>query len=992
MSRPQVQKVITPVVRKRRPARGKANADDVAAAGGGLGPTNRTNADDAAADDNDSASAGAAEDSLDADAATQGHGTEELGANADDAAAQLSDFGDESADDAATEGDDENADDESWLSAAERAATRSDDRETSVDDAATDDDVRPDDDDETSADDAATPNVADEASADDAATGGTTTRSWDVPTRPGIRKPSAAGDAATHEDRSRPSDVVELNGQRLRRVSPRQLALQKRREAKPPPPAAPEEDDIVIGEPRVNARGELPDESGPEDRREGVTVSEIEAADGLEFPDTAGRGPPRTLTDVFAAYPIGNGLHYVRVERLKPEMYLGVPCAGYMGDLNRPMTEGEFRLFYGGGRYELCVYGPDPRGRADPITGQPIIKALTKPITVRVPGNPTSETLAGDLTPGKRTGMFPPSPFEGGRRGPPATTADASIHRDSLHLAQNLIQEERREKNELRRELQQGATKTVEPIVEAVRGTAKEGMDLLRSELDRTRAAADREILRYQEEIRALRADIEAVRRQPTSEQGAWSALSQVAQSLAPGRSSNEEIARLHESHRDEVRRLEEQHRRELADMRAGFDDRVKLLQNQIESERSRAREEVRDVTDRLERREKDARDAFEQRLKDQREHYEQRERDNEARQRGELDRMRAEHERELRSQAQQHELIRTTDKQGHEARIAQMKDRNEILKEEVDRWKTEANNKADWAEQMTDFERKAEALGFQKADANAPQTWQDRVAMAFGDALRNADKIAGNIAGALRERKETAIAQADLVTRVAAQQAQQAQQGGPGALPPHQGQPQQPQRQIRGPGGRPVTTARSVWASDDLSMAPPAGATGTPVVHPDARSEAPAQPVHGPQAPVAPPAAAPAPPNQPLVGPPAAPPQQPQQPAQAPQAQAAAPPQQGFPIDPQMLDSFRMWAESQIDAKRDPEEFGRDFVDRVGAQQAAEVVFRLPVEALFEALSSTPEMLGSPILRRDGQAFMRKAWNEAQRHCRKSLGIPEPE
>lgn len=790
---------------------------------------------------------------------------------------------------------------------------------------------------------------------DDAATGRGSHRAGGISTAEGR-------DIAHDHD----AEVVELRGQRLRRISPRQMRLEQRRKH---PPV------LDVPEPPVNtAHGDEPaEEELDENRREGISIGEIVPEDGEQFPDTAGRGPPRTLTDICAAYPIGNGLHYIRVERTRPEMYLQTPCAGVLGEITRPMTEAEFRVFFGGNRYELVVYGPDPRGKCDPTTGQPIIKALTKPIHIRVPGNPSPETLTGFDPTSKRSPMFPSS-FERGQRLP--TSADASIHRDSLSMATNLIREERAEKAALRAELNQGSTGQLKPVIDAMKETAHHGTETLREELRHARELHAKELDRRDAELVQMRREIERMRDKPTEAQGAWQALSSVAQSLAPGRSSGEELQRIHDSHNNELRRLEDQHRRELADARASFDDRLKVLQDQLDKERTRVRDEVRDVTDRLERREKDAREVYEQRMKDQRESLEARQRDAEERHRGELDRMRAEHERELRSLAQQHELVRTTEKQSQEGRMAQLKDRIDILKEEVERWKNEAAKNGDWAEQMAEFEKKAEAAGYQKVDANAPQTWQDRIADAFGQALRNADKIAASVGTAIRDRKDANIAQAQMMQHQQAQQARQPFPGQQQALPPGPQQQAAPpqQRVIRGPGGRPVQTTRTIWSSEDMPMPPPAGAQGTPVVHPDSIQPPAVTVTQAVQEPPPPPVAPQAPPHSP-------PPQ-------------AAPEPQGQPlaIDAEALEQFRLWAESEINAKSDPNDFGRAFVERVGVHQAHQVITHLKIEKLFEALSSTPQTLNSPILRRDGQQFMRRAWAEAGRLCRQALGLPEPE
>lgn len=776
------------------------------------------------------------------------------------------------------------------------------------------------------------------------------------------------------------SDVVIERGQRLRHISPREAVLRRHQEERAAQRQQPPE------EPVNTNWGDVPQESADDELREHMTIGDLEPEAGETLPDTAGRAPPRTLTDICATYPIGNGLHYMSIERKKPDMFGGVPCSGWMGDVFHAMSSSEFRQTFGGGLYEVVICGPDPRGRQDPISGKPIIKSLTKPIPIRVPGHPTAETLGGIAEGGtsRSRGMFP-SPF--GHRGTtPVTTAEASMHSDAVRAMSDIAREERK-RNDLLMGRQTGG---VEPAVAAVRDTAREATQavreassethkLLQTQLEAERKRGEELASRHERELAEMRRQLEQLKEKPTEAGEAWKALSQMTQAIAPGKNAGDELARVHEAHRHELTRIEETHRREIESLRAGFDDRVKILQAQLDTERQRAKDDVKEATDRFERKERETLASHEARIRETRERYETREKDAETRHRADLDRVKAEHERELRDVNGRNELVRTTEKQAAEGRIAQYKDRIELLKEEVDKAKDEASKKGDFIEQYVEFEKKAGVFGFAKADAAAPQSWQDRLADAFGKALQNADKITGNIASAVRDKRDTTAMQVAQAQHAAAMAGQRQVQG----LPP--GQPPAQQRTIRGPGGTPVRPTRTVWATGGDTTPPAPGVVGTPVTP---GSVPPAQPVVIAQPavePVVAPQAAPAPPAAPVTALPVQPQPQPQPQPRPPQAAAQG--GNGFAIDPSLMEQFRIWAEGEIENKSDPVAFGREFVERLGVAEAAPILLNLKIDALFEALAATAEMHGSPILRRDGQAFMRKAWAEGRRLCEEALG-----
>lgn len=697
-------------------------------------------------------------------------------------------------------------------------------------------------------------------------------------------------------------------------------------------------------------------EEDPE-RRDGMTIGAILPEDGTEFPDTAGRGPPATLTDACALYPLGQGTHFIRLERLKPVMHQNIPTAGYLGDIRHPMSEREFQRRYGGGVYKLIVYGPDPRGREDPVTGAVIIKALTRPFSITVPGYPNPHSLLGGEE--ERERMFGgPSAWDRRPGGIPPTSAEASMHRDALQVTERVATEERREKREAQQKLEAARESGTAAVVSAVRETAKDSQETMREQLRLERERADRERESREAEIKELRREVLALRDKPSETSGAWDAMSKMAGVLAPGSRSTEELSRIHESHRAEINRLNDTHRVALEELRRTYDDRVKAVGEQLESERRRARDEMKDLTDRFERRERDQRDLFEQRMKDKEASFDRQLTDLRESHRNEVARVEKENERRVHDAERSHDLVKATEKQALELQIVQLKERIALLKDEVGKARADADKKGNLGEQIAEVTQMAEVLGLKKTEEEGPKDWKMMVAEGVMKALQNVDKVVD----AYARNRQTKLQETALQVHV--QQAQQQAQQQRAAAGP----PEPPRRELRGPGGQPLRAQR-VWGTEGLEMAPNTRATNTvtstPPLGPDVR----------PSAADAPPAAAAAPAPAPVQAPaPAAPP------APAP-VQAPAQP---LPTD--ILETFRIWAEGEIEQGSDPLEFGRNVVRRAGPARALAVLEGAKLDDLMAALASSPETAGSPILTRAGQAFMRTAWEEAKEFARAEI------
>src|SRR5689334_231116 len=118
------------------------------------------------------------------------------------------------------------------------------------------------------------------------------------------------------------------------------------------------------------------------------------------------------------------------------------------------MTSKEFARVYACLKYDLTVYGPPKRGdHMDPMSGNPIFVARTKPIRVTMSGAPPNPEMAVGFDPTSEEDEME-SP-EGQYRRPRAgiaTTADARIHETDLEHQREMDQRSERRRRELKAE------------------------------------------------------------------------------------------------------------------------------------------------------------------------------------------------------------------------------------------------------------------------------------------------------------------------------------------------------------------------------------------------------------------------------------------------------------------------------------------------------------------------------------------------------------
>ena len=188
-------------------------------------------------------------------------------------------------------------------------------------------------------------------------------------------------------------------------------ALKRKAAAKPAAPPAPSLDHVVqrhlardaqaesdldeqveqlARDPGYSGRGPVPPVESDPERRPGITMGEVAFTEDAGVPDFVENAQkPRTLEDLLAVFPVGDGQYRIRVERKRPKEWGGYPCAGIQKSIRVALTIEQFRRVYGGGEYVLTVYGPPKRGGLfDPATGRQREKALTNEVTLTLAWTP----------------------------------------------------------------------------------------------------------------------------------------------------------------------------------------------------------------------------------------------------------------------------------------------------------------------------------------------------------------------------------------------------------------------------------------------------------------------------------------------------------------------------------------------------------------------------------------------------------------------------
>lgn len=758
---------------------------------------------------------------------------------------------------------------------------------------------------------------------------------------------------------------LKVNPDRWVELSPEERAVERKSLSNGDPAYVPkgddeedeDSDDAVLHV--YTARDNIPAIEPDPKKRDGMTIGLIDEIE--KPPDHMGdarAADPKTLQDIYSRWPIGDGQHYIRVERTEPKAFGGVACAGYLGDIKEPFSERKFQQYFGGRVFELTLFGPDPRGRHDDLTGGPVIKALTKPFKITVPILPPNlavlpamETNQDAKEKAEMTQSYNPfAPAQMPMMQQPMTTAEATVHKTNSDLVTNVLRMQQEEVNTLRKRTEGDGGMGIKEVLSY---TGKSQSDLLAAA--RADADARQRILEAQlaEERSANRATREQLQQITGKSDGSTIELVKALGGATGERDNNrqqfyeQQIASVRTSYETQLDSLRRSHTDALGtikDMRSEEQKSAEQRYRDLDGEYRRRMDDLQRKSDENEKRLKDEidrvrkeeRDLADKRIADTKERYEDRIKD--------LDRA---HARELKSQQENLETRMHTSVTTKDFELTTLRSKVDETKQQLEEARHEAEEASDPVKAKEKADRIATTFGYAKED-NAPKTSSERFwAMAgggVGQALQNIDKWAPDLLATIRgqapqQRPGQGFVQNPQLTAGQGQPQQQ----------PAQQQPQQPQRR-RG----------VAWAAAGQEPRPPVNAPSSPM---------------GFQSDTPPPA------QQQAAAPPPAPLEQaaqqaaPQQPVQQEQPPRQGPPNPfGAVFDDNAVQGFMANLDGAINIGMTAGDFAQQFFNRY-PQQATVLVQKFTPKQVVEYVMAVPGGDMSAIARRDGAKFLDELW-----------------
>lgn len=525
---------------------------------------------------------------------------------------------------------------------------------------------------------------------------------------------------------------------------------------------------------------DVPTSKDPLERRH-PTISLIElTADARDVPPTLSAdatdealldtsdGKLRTLEDLMGKFPFdGTGQYFVHVTRRMPRTFASAATFGVQQYIKSRITLDEFYDTYGGGEYELIVYGPPKRGGHTDDHGNMVPKALTNPIRFTVPwvGDyaipPNPESMAGigseDLDEDNMHG-------NGGRPDPAAfrsrgiaTPATAKIHETST-----LAQERREERDRAeRRETVERQSREERTALDVVKEQAATTTEILQAQLAETQA-----------ELRELRnrEPQQVVQPPAVTLEGVASLLGTMQPKSEP-----DEIRRMRDSHKEELTRLAAQHQQTIEAMRARHSEEITSVRTaereSTDRAQRRAEEAEREATRKVSDTETRCREREDRAKDDARKDLDRADKDYTR----SLDALRRDHDREIQSLKNTHEQLLAVERGSYarsvestkeisDSRVATEKTvlqgKLDTLSSELGRasaevvsLKSELAKKGSIAKQLGEFESVASSLGFTRGGGEggeAPEVdWKTLVLTGGVELVKNLPNILASAAQA---------------------------------------------------------------------------------------------------------------------------------------------------------------------------------------------------------------------------------------------------
>lgn len=484
--------------------------------------------------------------------------------------------------------------------------------------------------------------------------------------------------------------------------------------------------------------GAIPNPETNPDKREDGTLSPIVTTD--DAPDfLSGHSPPETIFDLFQLFPQLDGVNWwIYVNRKKPEIYSGLPIAGVQRPISRPLSMTEWQGIYGGGTFELIVYGPPKVGVVLDAHGRIPAKKLTHPIVFKFPGTPSLEGMMYDETDSENSMS---QPHEAAFRVPsrPLSIGEAQVKGKEVEVAaerekraETREEAARREARELREAELKNKDGIMSMLLEHQRESAKREAEFRRELLEQQQ--------RFEEKLELAREQARAGEKPDDVDR-----FVKIAQNLGNSGGDTEAIRA---SHAQEVKHLQDQRQRDAERNDTLLKDERARADRAIQDAQTRADQRIKDAEERFHNNERDARERAQaeiQRAKDEAERrISDQHRQNEIRV-SDLDRN---HTRDMDALKAAHAMALESLKNTYDMRLETARGDAKRSQSDADRARAELEDHKDIPKQITKIKELASELGMSEggdAEPAEPET--------LGQTLA---KVGMNLAGSLPQVVES--------------------------------------------------------------------------------------------------------------------------------------------------------------------------------------------------------------------------------------------
>lgn len=488
-------------------------------------------------------------------------------------------------------------------------------------------------------------------------------------------------------------------------------------------------------------RGELPTAETNPDKRVGA-VSPLILTD--DAPDSlASFTKPETLLDLFSMFPQLDGANwFIHVNRKTPKLFGGIKCDGRQRDITAPISLTEWQAIYGGGTYELIVYGPPKYGgTAMAANGRVAPRRMTEPLTVSFPLSPILESAYSEdpMTQGMPS-MLPRN----------MTMADASVEKTKVEIADGREKraEDRerveRDKNEkLQREKTAADTALLTKVMEIQERAAARESELHAAQIEREREFAKEKQELLAEVDKRIAALTQAAQKPDDVER-----FVKISDSLNKGKGGDTE------EHAREISRLTDQRAKDSENFTRQLKDERERADRICADERARADQRIKDAEERFHNKERDerersaseiqkAKDECERRLAEQHRQHTDRIVALESQIAARIADLDRNHARDLSSKESAHAMQLETLKSTHEMRLDAAKGDVKRAGADIERYKKEAEEGRDVVGRIAKLKEEAAALGMVEASEAGGESEPETMPQMLM-------KIGANLAGAL--------------------------------------------------------------------------------------------------------------------------------------------------------------------------------------------------------------------------------------------------